>query len=141
MQAHGQRIAARSFGKKRRLGVRFEDDERAPEVDAAGCERRQTVQRLVDHHATGHVEQRATGPKRPVEGRELVDSRLHDPRFQRPAEQILVFDNQRIQAAEQDPRRSPFRIELGAPRPTVHGHYPATQFDILRENRRRRDSA
>ena len=130
VQARGRRIAAAGLGQQGRFGVLFEDHQAVAQVDSARREGREDVQRLVDGHAAGDVQQRAARPEGRVQRGELVPPWIDDlPRQMRP-EQLAVLGDERFQVAEQArparATRRPARDRTGV---AVQGHGASAQVD------------
>ena len=68
------------------------------------------MQRLVDFHAFGHIEERATGPAGGVQGGEFIGVQI-DGAKQMLADQVAVLADEFVEAAEEDALLGPFRVE------------------------------
>ncbi len=113
MKAGGCRVAAGTRGQQRGLGEVFEDHKRVAEVDGppsgpfSAGERREHVQRLIDHHASRHIEERTAGPDRGMKGGELVGHGIDNVGLEKVrAEQVAVLGHELDRAAEQARPRS-----------------------------------
>ena len=85
------------------LGALVGDDQRVLEGALVGALHAEVgLQRQVDLHVLGHVEERAAGPDRAVQRRELVVLRRHALVHEVLAHEVLVLGDRRVHRAEDD---------------------------------------
>ena len=79
-----------------------------PRSAAAVGQRREHVQRLIDHHAAGDVQQVSARPAGGVQGGELVVVRIRRLPLQQRPQPIAVLQQQPVETAEQHALLRPF---------------------------------
>ncbi len=134
VQARGRLGRAGGFGQQGRFGAVFEDNQRVPEIARAGSEHREHVQRFVDRHAAGHVQQRAAGPGGGVQGREFIGSHVERAKQMR-ANQIAVLFDELIEAAEEHAPLAPLFVQAGRVRAAIDGRDLPAQLNAVRQQR------